>query len=217
MREFNLIPQSYYVQLARKRLLRFGSVTLMVLLATGIAGYGALTQWIEIVKLEVAELQQQQAVTSRQGELITTLNIEKKQLNQQWQLLESLRSGMPAKQMMESVQATMRHNEVWFIDWRLRRAGVITEKETAANQPGYFVIVKHTGNPENWQSMTHMTIRGQARDHSTLSEFAQRLLNQPDIEDVRVQKTTRRAGRNQELEAVDFDLAIVLKTELGNS
>jgi hypothetical protein len=217
MREFNLIPQSYHVKRVRMQMLRVGSVTLAALLLSGIAAYGVLNQWLDIVNSEVAEFQQQQAVSSRQGELLTTLNIEKKRLNQQWQLLESLRSGMPAKQMMESVQATMRHNEVWFIDWRLRRAGVITEKETAANQPGYFVIVKRTVNPEDWQSMTHMTIRGQARDHSTLSEFAQRLLNQPDIEDVRVQKTTRRAGRNQELEAVDFDLAIVLKTEFGNS
>ncbi len=217
MREFNLIPQSYHLRLARMRMLRMGSIALGTVLVLGFAAYGGLNQWLRIVENEVAMLRQQQAVSSRQGELIATLNIEKKQLNQQWQLLESLRSGMPAKKMMESVQASMRHNEVWFINWRLSRADVVTEKETAANQPGYFVIVKHTGNPENWQSMTHMTIRGQARDHSTLSEFAQRLLNQPDIEDVRVQKTTRRGGRDQELEAVDFDLAIVLKTELGRS
>jgi hypothetical protein len=215
MSEFNLIPPSYELRLARLHMLRLSGVGAVVVLVLGVAAYAGLGYWIGTVKAEVAELQQRQEVSARQRRIIADLNAQKKDLNQQWRLLESLRSGMPAKHMMETVQAALREDEVWFIDWRLRRAGIVTEKEPVANQPGYFIIVKRKGNTEDWQSMTHMTIRGQARDHSTLSEFAQRLLNQPDIEDVRVQKTTQSFGRNREPQAVDFDLAIVLNTELG--
>ena len=215
MSEFNLIPPSYELRVARLHMLQLSAVGAVAVLALGIAAYAGLGYWVGTVKAEVAELQQRQEVSARQRRTIADLNAQKKELNQQWRLLESLRSGMPAKHMMETVQAALREDEVWFIEWRLRRAGIVTEKEPAANQPGYFIIVKRKGNTEDWQSMTHMTIRGQARDHSTLSEFAQRLLNQPDIEDVRVQKTTQRFGRNREPGAVDFDLAIVLGTELG--
>lgn len=215
MADFNLIPPSYEQRLARLHMLRLSAVGVAALLMVGLAAYAGLGYWIEAVQGEVAELQKRQEVTARQRRTIADLNSQKKELNQQWQLLESLRSGMPAKQMMETVQGALRENEVWFIDWRLRRAGIVTEKEPVANQPGYFIIVKRKGNSEDWQSMTHMTIRGQAKDHSTLSEFAQRLLTQPDIEDVRVQKTTQSFGRDREPRAVDFDLAIVLKTDLS--
>lgn len=217
MAEFNLVPPSYELHLARLRILRLGAVAAAALLVAGITAYVGLGYWIETVRVEVAELQERQAVSARQRRTIADLNARKKELNQQWRLLESLRSGMPAKRMMETVQAALREDEVWFIDWRLRRAGIVTEKEPAANQPGYFIIVKRKGNSEDWQSMTHMTIRGQARDHSTLSEFAQRLLNQADIDDVRVQKTTASFGRDRMLAAVDFDLAIVLNTDPGQS
>jgi hypothetical protein len=162
-------------------------------------------------------LQKKQAVSSQQRNTIAQLLAQKQQLDQQWLLLESLRAGMPAKKLMESVQLALREGEVWFIDWRLRRAGIVTQKATTVDNPGYFIIVKKSSGSEDWRSMTHMTIRGQARDHATLSEFAQRLLEQSDIEDVLVQRTSQAFGRDRQAVAVDFDLAIVLNSDPGQS
>ena len=62
---------------------------------------------------------------------------------------------------------------------------------------------------------TNMTIRGQARDHSALSGFVQRLFAQPEIDDVRIRRTSLIS--DDRAEAVDFELAIVLNTEASGA
>jgi hypothetical protein len=217
MADFNLIPASYQQRLARQRTLRIASAGAVVVVTAGLAVYLLLAQWVGQVRDEVAVLEKQQAISARQRDAIAALNADQRELEQQWRLLESLRSGMPAKALMEKVHGALSGKDVWFIDWRLRRAGIVTRKEPAANQPGYFVIVKQQGNPEDWRSGTHMTIKGQATDHSRLSEFAQRLLSEPDIQDVRVQRTSQSFGRNRQPVAVDFELAIVFHTDSEHS
>jgi hypothetical protein len=58
---------------------------------------------------------------------------------------------------------------------------------------------------------THMEIRGQAVDHSTLAQFVSRLLDQPRIEQVRVVNT--RVRPLAAVEVVDFELAVVVRTD----
>ena len=211
MADFNLIPQSYQRRLERMRTIRLALAGAGAVFALFFAVYVALGYTIEKVQAEVAQLEQQQAISARERDSIAQLQAEHKEVEGRWHLLESLRSGMPAKDMMLTVQGTLSGNEVWFIDWHLRRAGIVTAKEPVANQPGYFIIVKREGNSEDWRSMTHMTIKGQAWDHSRLSEFAQRLLQQETIQDVRVQRTAQSYGGNKD-RTIDFDLAVVFKT-----
>lgn len=217
MADFNLIPASYEARMARLAMTRLLAMVSAVVLIAGVLAYLSLARWAETLSDEVAQLQAKQAVSAQQRNTITQLLASKKELDQQWYLLESLRSGMPAKQLMESVQAALRENEVWFDEWRLRRAGIVTQPEPAANQPGYFIVVRKSGNSDDWRSLTHMTVSGQALDHSRLSEFAQRLLEDPDIEDVRVQRTAQSFDRDRNPVAVKFDLAIVLSSEPGPS
>ena len=217
MTDFNLIPQSYRQRLVRLAMVRIAVVASVVVVGIGVLGYVSLARWVDSVAVEVAELQAKQEVSSQQRNTIALLLSNKEELDQQWLLLESLRAGMPAKKLMESVQLAMREDEVWFIDWRLRRAGIVTQKATTADNPSYFIIVKKNGSSEDWRTLTHMTVRGQARDHATLSEFAQRLLEQSDIEDVLVQRTSQAFGRDRKTVAVDFDLAIVLNSDAGQS
>ena len=217
MADFNLIPPSYQQRLVRLRMMRYVAVGCACTLLVGLAASAGLSVWVDSVRADVAVLEQQREVSARQRQTIASLNKQKQELDQQWRLLEGLRSGMPAKQMMENVQAALQGDGVWFVDWRLRRAGIVTEKAPGKNQPGYFIIVKQQGKAEDWRAATHMTIKGQAQDHSLLSEFAQRLLEQPDIEDVRVQRTAQSFGRNRKPVAVDFDLAIVFDADGGQS
>jgi hypothetical protein len=58
-----------------------------------------------------------------------------------------------------------------------------------------------------------MTIQGQARDHSALSGFVRRLFEQTEIDDVRIRRTS--LNRSNQSGVVDFDLAIVLNTEVA--
>lgn len=60
-----------------------------------------------------------------------------------------------------------------------------------------------------------MTIRGRASDHSALSGFVKNLFAQPEIEDVRVQRTFAQPDRGKNV--VNFELAVVLTTRAGNS
>ena len=196
-------------------MMRLAVVACVALLGLGIFGFLSLQKWLDAVKVEVADLQAKQEISSQQHSTIALLLANKKELEQQWLLLESLRAGMPAKQLMESVQLAMREGEVWFVDWRLRRAGIVTQKATTTDKPGYFIVVKKNQGSEDWRAMTHMTVRGQARDHAKLSEFAQRLLEQSEIEDVLVQRTAQAYGRDHNAAAVDFDLAIVLNSDTG--
>lgn len=213
MSEFNLIPHSYAQRLARLRLQRLAMLACCVLAGVGVLGYLGLGQWVAATQANVTRLQQEQAISSRQQDTIAALNRQKVELEQQWGLLESLRSGMPAKQMMRTVESALQGHQVWFLSWNLQRAGIETEKEAAPNQTGYFIVVKRKGSGEDWRQATHMTITGQAWDHSQLSEFAQRLLGHPQIEDVRVQRTTQTFASDRQPEAVNFDLAIVFKSE----
>ena len=57
-----------------------------------------------------------------------------------------------------------------------------------------------------------MTIRGQARDHQALSRFVRSLFEQPDINDVNVQKTSQSDYADRRV--VDFSLTVVLNSAI---
>jgi len=57
-----------------------------------------------------------------------------------------------------------------------------------------------------------MEIRGQALDHSALSNFVRRLFVQPGIDDIRIRRTSL-IDRNR-ADTVDFELAVVLNTDV---
>jgi len=60
-----------------------------------------------------------------------------------------------------------------------------------------------------------MTIRGQALDYSALSGFVSRLLERPEIEDVRVLRSTLKKQRDSRL--VEFNLAVTVANGTGRS
>ena len=103
---------------------------------------------------------------------------------------------------------------VWFSEWTFRRAGELVESDPQAIRAGYFIVLpreaKRDEREKAWLMRTHMEIRAQAVDHSTLASFARRLVEQPEIEEVRVLNTRSRPTASTDV--VDFELAVVVRT-----
>ena len=118
--------------------------------------------------------------------------------------------------MFVTIDRALKDHDVWFTRWQFQRAGVLVGKEQVGVSTGYFIIVpegERNNDEGTWQVETRMMIQGQAVDHAALSEFVDGLFAQPEIVDVRVQRTLLRPYPSTNV--VDFDLAIVLNSNLG--
>jgi hypothetical protein len=103
---------------------------------------------------------------------------------------------------------------VWFLDWTFRRAGELVDEDPKGVQTGYFLVIpiEEEDEPNRaWRMETHMEIRGHTLDHSTLARFVSRLLDEHRIAQVRIVKTHVREVAS--VEVVDFELAVVVRTE----
>ena len=144
------------------------------------------------------------------------LGVEKSELEQQFHLLSGLRSGAAAGDMFVTIDRALTSEDVWFLEWQFQRAGVMAGEDVRTVNTGYFIVVPDGAEQlaaDELRVQTHMTIRGQARDHSALSGFVRRLFAQPEIDDVRILRTALNSGRQTSI--VNFELAVVLNTNVG--
>jgi hypothetical protein len=214
--EIDLVPTDYRTHYAKVRIIkRYASVLVPLLLLGGLA-HSALRYTSWKIEHEVETLQQQTLVSSRQRDQITQLRKVADEFQRQLTMLGRLRSGGQAMDMFTTIDKAIPAGDVWFRTWTFRRAGFVIEGDSSEVNRGYFVVIpanSGTSSSEPWQIETHMDIKGQARDHSTLSTFVQRLFDQPQIQDVRVVNTARRSYENTSV--VDFDLRIVVRSAAG--
>ncbi len=214
MTDFNLIPKEYLVRRKRLRLVRIYGCLLGVLLAINGGAYGFFAYTETDTRRNVTQLQEKQAATAQQRNELAALDARRKNYENELRLLAGLRSGGTAKTMFSTIDRALPDKDVWFLDWQFRRAGVVVTANQETIDTGYFIVVPDQDPGENqpWRVQTHMTIKGQAKDHVALSTFVRNLFAQPEIEDVRVRRTTLRSGFSSK--NVEFDLAIVLNTEI---
>ncbi len=119
--------------------------------------------------------------------------------------------------MFSTIDRSLAGDELWFLNWRFRRAGVSVGPDQKTRNSGYFVVMpqgEQQSASQAWQIETHMQIKGQAIDHSALSRFVKSLFEQPEIHNVRVLKTSLR--RYAATSVVDFDLAVVVNSNIGS-
>ena len=216
MSDIDLIPQAYHTRRWQSRWIMYTAILLAGLigiLATGTLAIGAAT---DNAQTNVAALQRQQAITAQQRADLEKMGAEKAGLEGQFRLLSGLRSGAAAEKMFVTVDRALTGDDVWFLKWQFQRAGVVVDGEARTVNTGYFIVVPEgVDQPaaDDLRVQTHMTIQGQARDHSALSGFVRRLLEQTEIDDVRIRRTS--LNRSNQSGVVDFDLAIVLNTEVA--
>lgn len=217
LNEIDLIPSDYRSQQWQRRALKMLAIGCGAIVATTVLGTAALSQATTRVQSQVTELQAQRDVTSQQRAELESLSGRQTELEQQLAVLEGLRSGAAADTMSVTIDRALADHRVWFTRWQFQRAGVLVYEEQAGVQTGYFIVVpedQRDGDSSVWQVETRMMIQGQAVDHAALSEFIDGLFAQAEIVDVRVQKTSRRSYG--QVSVVDFDLAIVLNSAIGN-
>ena len=211
MREVDLIPASYRRERRHKLWLKTAVGTILgLMVSTGLARV-----WIDAavdgVNAEVARLEILQSVTAAERERLALLNLDRQSYDEQLYLLKGLRSGAPATELFGIVEQALIGDEVWFRSWDFRRAGV-TDPQGQVLESGYFLIVpQSSGQQDTWRIETNMTIAGQAIDHAALSQFVQRLLENPEIENVHVRNTDLQRYGTRSL--VDFSLAVVVNRE----
>ena len=212
MREIDLIPESYRRQRSQSLWIKIIAGIVLGLGVTTAAARVWLDSSINQLDADVVRLESQQAITSQERDQLAALNADRQSYQEQLYLLKGLRSGAAATSLFGIIDQVLVGDELWFRTWEFRRAGV-TNAEGQTVETGYFVVVSDDDQEKDaWRVETHMTIAGQANDHSALSEFVQRLLSHPEIDNVRIRRTelSRYATRS----LVDFDLAVVINRQV---
>jgi Tfp pilus assembly protein PilN len=218
MSDIDLIPQAYRIRLWQTSWIKRSALLLGGLVGLLIVGSIALGVATANAKSRVAALQLKQELTTQQRADMDRLGVEKSDLEHQFHLLSGLRSGAAAGDMFLTIDRALTGDDVWFLDWQFQRAGVMAGEEVRTVNTGYFIVVPDGAAElaaDELRVQTHMTIRGQARDHSALSGFVRRLFTQPEIDDVRILRTA--LSNSRQTSTVDFELAVVLSTDVGGT
>lgn len=212
MADFDLIPGDYRTRLVRRRWLKlFAAALSSLMLMTG-GATAALSYAARDAAAEIDRLQAEHQSNRRVAEKLAALRRQKAQFVYQLSLLDGLRGGTPAERMFDAIDRALADDSVWFQSWEFKRAGSsVQADEPAATNTGYFIVVPKDSEQTRqqvWRVETHMTIKGRAGDHAALSTFIANLFTQPEIDDVKVLRTS--LYRNGQVQAVEFDLAIVV-------
>lgn len=211
--DIDLIPQDYRNWLTQRSVLRkylswFVAINLAIL-----AIAVTLNKTSGRISLEAAELKSQNAITQQQQIQLEQLQQQSAEYQRQLGLLRGLRAGAAVDEVFATIDRALTERDLWFLDWKFRRAGVVVDGEPRSVETGYFVIVDASQGdalPDDLKVATHMTIRGQAKDHQALSTFVRALFDQSAIKDVNVQKTSSTNYGNGRV--VEFDMTITLNS-----
>ena len=215
MSDIDLIPQAYRTRRWQSRWIKRTALLLGALVSILMLGSFALGVATANARSRVETLQLRQTVTAQQQADLELLGTEKSVLERQFHLLSGLRSGAAAEDMFVTIDRALTSDDVWFLEWQFQRAGVMVGEEVRTVNTGYFIVVPDGADPlaaDDIRVQTHMTIRGQARDHSVLSSFIRRLFAQSQIDDIQIRRTA--LNRSDQTSTVDFDLAVVLNTDV---
>jgi hypothetical protein len=211
MTEIDLVPGDYRRLSWLRGQARTTALVIMSALVISVLAWAGLHFYIARLDTRIATLQSRQAITNQQREALTQLDVHKSALQRKLELLTGLRGGAEATQMFVTIDRAIKGDEVWFLDWEFRRAGSAVEHKPETMSNGYFILMpadNGQASTEAWKIETHMTLRGQARDHSALSGFVRRLYRQRAIQDVRILDTSRQAQDK----VVDFRLAVTVNS-----
>lgn len=214
MAELDLVPSDYRQSVRLRGWLRTFAVVQTVLLLS-LAGAKLGVDFTERARRRaIEEVQAVELRVQEQRGRLDQLRHEQQIAQRRLSILSSLRGGISSDALFLAVDRTFQEG-IWFLDWSFRRAGQLVEDDPKAVQTGYFLVVpldQEADQPKRaWRLETHMEIRGQALDHSTLAGFVDRLLDEPRIEHVRIVKT--RMHEYSSVQVLDFELAVVVRTD----
>jgi len=218
MNEIDLIPVDYRDRREQRSLLWKYAIGLVAVNVFVFGSGLALGHLAKKAEAKVVQLKAENAISQQQQDQLQQLKEQGSEYERRWSLLRGLRAGAAVDEIFSLIDQSLVPGELWFLDWGFRRAGVTVKGQQRGIETGYFIIVDEESGPiadADLAVETHMTIRGQARDHQALSKFVRALFEQRDIKDVNVQKTSQADYANGR--AVNFNLTIVLNSAFRDS
>jgi len=218
MNEIDLFPEDLRRQLLFTRWFKLTGYTVVLLTLLSVVAFVLLREASTRIDEQIQFFQSQREITNANRRQLEQLTQQKSDLQQQLDLLGGLRSGASAEQMFLMIDRALPGPDVWLTNWKFRRAGTPVDANQQAVSTGYFIVIPadNQNKPaETWQIETHMTIQGQALDHSAMSRFVLNLTQQPEIENVRIVNT--RSNQGKQVKLVDFSLDIVVSPRKGVS
>jgi len=218
MNEIDLFPEDLRKQLLFTRWFRLTGYAVVLLTLLSVAAFVLLREASVRIDEQIQYFQSQREITNANRRQLEQLNQQRSDLQQQLDLLGGLRSGASAEQMFLTIDRALPGPDVWLTNWKFRRAGTPVDAGQQAVSTGYFIVIPadNQNKPaETWQIETHMTIQGQALDHSAMSRFVLNLTQQPEIENVRIVNT--RSNQGKQVKLVDFSLDILVSARKGVS
>lgn len=218
MADIDLIPDDYRLGVARRRMLRRSAYVVGLLAVAIVAAHLFLSQAVARAETTAAQLRAENAITQQQEASIELQLDQRTEYMRQLSLLQGLRAGAAIEDIFTIVDQAMVDGDLWFLNWGFRREGVKIIEQSNAVETGYFIVVVANGEQHEGSGAeveTHMSIKGQARDHQALSLFVRGLLRQPLVEDVSVQRTSR--SQYADGAVVDFTMTVVLNSRARES
>lgn len=216
MNEIDLFPEELRKQLLFKRWFKITGYTIALLTMVLLAAFVGLRAANAQIDEQIQLFQGQREISTANRKQLEQLNQQKKDLQQQLNLLSGLRSGASAEQMFVMIDRALPGPDVWLTNWKFRRAGTPVGDTREAVNTGYFIVISaenQSGQEETWKIETNMNIQGQALDHVAMSRFVLNLTQQAEIEHVRI-VSSRQSMVNQ-TKVVDFSLDIVVSAGPG--
>ena len=216
----DLIPADYRRYIQQLQLLhRWGLFTLVIIAVSVSLSLGLKYMASEYQK-EIVVLEKKKAISSHQRGILQDLEKDRNQLTKKHQILEKLRGGALAEDMFVNIDRSLNGKNIWFKNWKFIRAGSKTSEKPKGVNTGYFIVIPEADRAnqkekEAWQIQTHMEVSGQATDHEALSSFVHRVLQQPQIGDVRILNTQQQVIMDKTV--VDFKLVIMVNSGYTNS
>ncbi len=212
MNEIDLFPDDLRQRLLFFRWFKLTGFGLISLTLLFVAAFFLLREANAQIDEQINHFQMQREITNANRQQLEQLNLQKKNLTQQLNLLSGLRSGASAEQMFMMIDRSLPGPDVWLTDWKFRRAGTPVEERQQSVNTGYFIVIpagsETNKKEETWKIETHMNIRGQALDHVAMSKFVLNLTQQPEIENVRI-VNSKQTDVNQH-KVVEFSLDIIV-------
>ncbi len=212
--ELDLIPESYRERLMIRRWCHLFLISLVLLIVLIIIAKVTVSMQTSRFKTQISTLQKDKVFNIQQQQNYNELVRLETRLQKKLEILDGLRGGPAVQQILLAIDRVMNGN-VWFTRWSFYRAGELTEVKPQAVQTGYFIIIPQdtAGNStqQAWKLNTHMKIVGQARNHTRLSAFVADLLKQPEINDVKVIKSTLRSYTEHQV--VDFNIVVTINNQ----
>ena len=216
----DLIPADYRRYIQQLQLLhRWGLLTLVIIALSVSLSLGLKYMASEYQK-EIVVLEKKKAISSHQRGILQDLEKDRNLLTKKHRILEKLRGGALAEDMFVNIDRALNGKNIWFKNWKFIRAGSKTNEKPKGVNTGYFIVIPEADRAnqkekEAWQIQTHMEVSGQATDHEALSSFVRRVLQQPQIGDVRILNTQQQV--NMDKTVVDFKLVIMVNSGYTDS